>query len=362
MNGSESVEAPTAGSRVMSGLRAVSLPEVGILVPDSCAGCCAPASLSLRELRGRDGATVIVPYCAVCHRHATSATTRLMGVVASSALLAFTTALTLPLLFDRAGRATILALSVAAALVPTLFALWRGRHRFGGVPRPWLDRAAWWGTDGRLVCVCVPWAQALAARNRSSSEYCRGHRGRRVAWLFVGPLVALVAAPLSFNVFNARVRLLNLTDAPITVGVVGGRMTLVHPSSTESPSAGAWTRWPSGAQRVHVRSESGALIAEDLVFVQPGQEHLYAPLDGDTCFWLESDGYGKSGPSTRLITALAKATRFWVLPEVDTWFGPNPSKPQDDRSTGGRLRALRQAPCEEAPTQARAPEVSGTAE
>jgi hypothetical protein len=73
-------------------------------------------------------------------------------------------------------------------------------------------------------------------------------------------------------------------------------------------------------------------------------------LRGGHCFWLESTAYGRAEVDGARRLALSRKQHFWVLPlVVDSWFSENPAQSDDQRSTGGVLTALRQAPCALAP-------------
>lgn len=340
-------------------MRAVPLPAQGIVTPQCCAGCLRESSLSLCERRGSDGATVIVPYCALCHRQAVAAHTRRLSVIAASTLVGLTVATTLPLALPAMGRSIHLLIAVASSSMPLMLAAWQGKHRFGGTPLPWLDKAAWWEDSEALICVNPTWAKQLADINGTSARACTSRRGRGSYWLLLGPLLALLLAPCAHQLLHASVRILNLTDTPFVVTIQGGSPTRVDTSSSESPSAGAWVRWPTGRRQVEVWSEAGTRIATEEVFVRAGRQHLYAPRNQKTCFWVESDSYGRAGSGRRHIAPLSEGTEFWVLPEIDSWFSPNPTKTADNRSTGGTLHTLRQAECDEAPPQARKRQPSG---
>jgi hypothetical protein len=102
----------------------------------------------------------------------------------------------------------------------------------------------------------------------------------------------------------------------------------------------------------------GSALAHLLVEFQSGATHLFAPGAVATCFWLETTGYGQEQLVKPSYQPLPSEDHFWVLPGgIDTWFAANPapSDPQS-HSSGGLLTALRQAPCAEAPPEARATE------
>src|SRR5437762_10951475 len=78
----------------------VRLPADGLIVPSECACCGAIASRSVRELGPNSSAVVLVPYCTLCHAHASRAATARISVAVSSGLLGLTLAFGLPLIWQ----------------------------------------------------------------------------------------------------------------------------------------------------------------------------------------------------------------------------------------------------------------------
>jgi hypothetical protein len=150
------------------------------------------------------------------------------------------------------------------------------------------------------------------------------------------------------------VRIIDVTDRALFVTVDGKPVTRVEPSSAESPHAGVSVRLPSGTRRLVATDPSGVVVDEVEVVVLPGRAHLYAPGSQGTCFWLETAGYGRSRGDAETRVPVAGEVRFWALPEdVDLWFARPPPADADGRSTGGLVRAIRQARCSEAPADVR---------
>lgn len=170
---------------------------------------------------------------------------------------------------------------------------------------------------------------------------------RFTSWYLVGPLATLIALPVSIVFNTATLRVLNLTDSEFTLLVDGRVLGTVERTSAESPEAGREFRLGAGERRLGAVSREGTLLFERDVMLVGGGQHLYAPASPDSCFWLEFTSYGRQKPVGPPRVELARGVGFWALPEpVDTWFAPSPLPAlDDDRSSGGRLIALRQAPC-----------------
>lgn len=94
-------------------------------------------------------------------------------------------------------------------------------------------------------------------------------------------------------------------------------------------------------------ARDGHLLSDRRVALTGGGQHLYVPGSPQACFWLEFTSYGRQQVSGPRRMELARGAEFWALAEsVDTWFAPSPLPAADDnRSSGGRLTALRQGPC-----------------
>lgn len=334
--------------------RVVALSGEGALVPASCACCGDVAAESRVERSPRGQKSVIVPYCGPCHRHASAVRTRVLSATLASCLLAATLAAGLPLLLERLSGWLFVTMVLVGALVPPALAwLWprsvQPGHSAAG-------RAAWWLHDGGLACTRARWAAELAVGNGTDPE-------RRVLrepvvspWMYSGAVFALAVAPFFQWLYHPLVRVLDLTPDRIELRVDGQRVAVVEPTSAESPQAGVELHLPSGRRHLEVRDAiDGHVVASADVTVEAGAKHLYAPASDDYCFWLETNGYGRAGAPGPAIRPLVGSSRFWALPlEVDSWFAPNPAPAaQDRRSSGGVLTALRQAPCAEAPAEAR---------
>jgi hypothetical protein len=329
---------------------AVRAAPAGLVMPGLCACCGAVAARALVERRARDRATAWVPYCTVCHRHASAVRTRRLAGVLSSSVLALTTAASLPLLWPFVPAVLYGCLVLAAASLPALAlpVWWRRRPRAGHTA---VGRAAWWLEPGELCCTSSRFASELALGNAASVRNVSALEPRWVGWMAAGWVLALAVSPFLFWLHRPLVRIVNLTDTRLIVRVDGHPLGLVEPTSTENARAGVEVRVPSGQREFLAEGPGGQVVARAAVHIHGAKEHLYAPGSKDYCFWLETTGYGRAAPPNPRIEPLAGEVRFWVLPgHVDTWFDKNPeAAPGDRRTSGGSLTALRQALCADAP-------------
>jgi hypothetical protein len=158
------------------------------------------------------------------------------------------------------------------------------------------------------------------------------------------------------------VRVVNLTDGRLEIVVDGRARASVPPTSAESTGAGIELRVPAGQRVFSAVDGTGRVVDTAAVSVGAGGQHLYAPASAPYCFWIEATGYGKRKSAGTEIQPLRGLPRFWALRDaIDLWFSPLPDADFDDRSTGGYLRAVRQAPCEAAPGPARGAGEKGSA-
>lgn len=331
--------------------RIVSLSATAAVTPASCACCLASPTSSRKEAVGEQ--SLIVPYCGECLRHASARTTRNLAVVVPSLLVAGTLSFALPIASGALPLVLAVALIVLLSAAPVVLRL--------GVrlkPRPHhsaRERAAWWIREGELACTSTRWAGELARGNSAELRAARLSGPPFPFWLALGPVSALVMAPLGWYLHHPVVRILDLNETRIVVTVDGRPLASVEPTSSESALAGVEVRLPAGEHELVATSPDGAEVHRARVRIQSGRRHLYAPAGTRHCFWLEETRYGRLGSELGAIDPLTGRERFWVLPRrVDTWFAPNPEPTADRQSSGGVLVALRQAPCSEAP-RARTP-------
>ncbi len=335
--------------RVIEG-RTVSIEPAGALVPPGCACCGADAATARAEKLGN--AVLFVPYCEACRHHVTARTTRMLAVALASSLLALTLAGALPLLWERIPGAALTLFVFLGALLPVLAGGLRRR-----LPDPGhtaTGRAVYWLPSGELACTSSRWASALADANGGEARVARIRDAEFSLWMLAGLVVAAVALPFFYDFYRPLVRIVNLTGTRLLVYVDGEPAASVEPTSAESSAAGVEVRMPAGQRRLEARDPTGAARATAEVPVHAASLHLYAPASDSYCFWIERTGYGRAGEAEGAgdaIEPLAGETRFWTLPgEIDSWFSPNPAAAGDDeRSTGGVLTALRQAPCNALP-------------
>jgi len=323
------------------------------VLPEECACCAAPASHHQALTRG-DGASLLVGYCDECAEHQASSSARVLSLTLASVLLSLSAAAGLPLLLPWLRLLPLLLWVGALSALPLLLALLPARPL--QPPHAARGRAVFWGPDQRLLCAAPGYAERVQALN--GGELLRAPIAERwgSAWLSAGPVLGLGAACFSFFVYHPLLRVLNLGPVPVEVALDGRRLTLVDATSNESPAGGALVRVPAGAHTLSAFSSiDGSALGSSAVEFQSGAVHLFAIGADDTCFWLETTGYGREQRATPSYQPLAGAEHFWVLPGgIDTWFAANPApSAANAHSSGGLLTALRQAPCAEAPQEVR---------
>ncbi len=322
-------------------------------LPEECA-CCAAAASHRLALSRADGSSLLVGYCDECAEHQASSASRVLSMTLASVLLALSGAAGLPLLAPRLGLLPLLLAVSGCAALPLLLVFWPAR----AVQAPHSARgpAVFWGPDKHLLCAAPGYAERVVALN--GGELTRAAVPERwgSAWLSAGPVLGLGAACLSYFVYHPLLRVLNLGPVAVEVALDGKRLTSVEPTSNESPGGGALVRVPAGSHTLDVLSAiDGTALGSSTVDFQSGAVHLFAIAADDTCFWLETTGYGREQRATPSYQALPPGEHFWVLPGgIDRWFAANPEPSAENaHSSGGLLTALRQAPCVQAPQEVR---------
>ena len=330
----------------------IALPPGAALLPPECACCGEPATHQV-ALERAGSASLFVGYCDACAEHQAAASARSLALALASALLGLASAAGLPLLFPRLGLAGLSCLTLVLSVLPLALLL---------VPRavaepPHTARGPVLSARAeQLLSSNAAYAERLAALNGAVPQ-ATTHRERFGSpWLSAGPVIALGAACLAYFVYHPLLRVLNLGTSRILLVLDGAPFASVDPTSNESPSAGALVRVPAGHHLITVNRADGTRVAELSADFQSGAVHLYAPASEGTCFWLETTGYGLEQRVAPSYEPLVSNDLFWVLPGgIDNWFAPNPRPtPGGSQSSGGLLTALRQAPCSEAPPEARA--------
>ena len=323
-------------------------------LPEECA-CCGQAPSHRSSVAHKDGASLLVGYCDECAEHQASASSRVLALSLASLLLALSGAAGLPLLAPKLGLLALTACVAVLTALPLLVLLLPTR----AVQPEHAARAAavHWTAQDRLWCASPRYAERVAELNGAelAEEPLRERFGS--AWLSAGPVLGVGAACLSFFVYHPLLRVLNLGTVRIEVALDDTPLVAVDPTSNESRAAGSLLRVPAGRHWLSVTSSvDGAALGRVQADFQTGAVHLFAFGADDTCFWLETNGYGQERRALPSYEALQSADHFWVLPGgIDTWFGPNPiASDSGSHNSGGLLTALRQAPCTEAPQEVRA--------
>lgn len=330
-------------------LKASTLP----VLPEECACCAAPSTHSVAlRLANRD--SLLVHYCDECAEHQASHSARGLALSLASLLLALSGAAGLPLLAPRLGMFGLCLGALALALLPLSALLLPPRPL--AAPHAARGLAVIWGGGDRLLCAAPRFGHAVASLNASHAEPTKVRERVASAWLWAGPVIAIGAACLSFFVYHPLLRILNLGAVSVRVAFDGEPLVVIDPTSNESPVAGALLRVPAGEHRLSVTSSvDGAALGSLPVELHSGAVHLFAYGAEETCFWLESTGYGREQRVTPSYQPLRSSDHFWALPGgIDTWFAPNPETSDPGaRSSGGILTALRQAQCADAPPEVR---------
>jgi hypothetical protein len=155
----------------------------------------------------------------------------------------------------------------------------------------------------------------------------------------------VLLTPSLHHVFYPVIRVVNFTDQSIQIYVDDHALGSVEPTSGESPAAGVIVRAPSGTHRLRSTYRNGEVVADNLVQIESGFEHLYAPGSLDGCFYTERVAFGRSRYDGEARTALNSESRFWAIPvEVDFWFAPERALRQS-ATTGGVVTLLRMGKC-----------------
>jgi hypothetical protein len=328
------------------------------VAPAECACCGGIASRSVREGRPFDAGTLLVPYCGVCHAHVSEGATRSLSIGVASGLLALTLAVGLPLLWQPPALALYAAVVALGAFIPHGAAR-AGARRARARDHAALARAVWFRLDGALVCASADWGRRLARGSGREPSIERAPEPIGPRWALVVALAAVLSTPFLYGFHFPRLRVLNLTDDPLTILVDGVPRARVPRTGSESAHGGIELRVPAGRRLLLARTSSGRVVDSAAVVVESGERHLYAPGSRGTCFWLETTGYGQSLHRGPEFEPLGGEPRFWVLRGgIDFWFASAPAATADARSSGGVVRALRQAPCGEAPEAVRSSAVA----
>lgn len=324
-----------------------------LLLPEECA-CCGACATHRLALGRNDGVSVLIGYCDDCAEHQASSSSRVLALSLASLLLALVAAAGLPLLLPRLGLFGLVFAVCALSMLP-LLALLLPRAVLSA-PHTARGQAVFWGSCDRLQCAARPYGERVQQLNGGELQPEPIRERIASAWLSAGPVLGVGAACLSFFVYHPLLRVLNLGTAQVEVAIDGRPLASVDPTSNESPSAGALVRVPAGQHTLSVSSSvDGTALGSTQADFHSGAVHLFAIAADDTCFWLETTGYGREQRTERSYEALRSAEHFWTLPGgIDTWFGPNPeASDPSSHSSGGLLTALRQAPCAEAPPEVR---------
>lgn len=324
-------------------LWAVMLPSEPCALPTSCA-CCGAAALSHVAIE-KGARKLLIPYCDSCARHVASDATQALAERLSAAIGGLAACFALPVFLPWASVLLCSAFTLLVTVLPFARRLLRSRLL---APHSARGRAVWFGAHGELVCTRSQFARELAARAGVTCEPRDPKRAFGV-WSALGLMLVLVLAPLSHAYQHPSVRILNLQDLPFELSVDGRPVVRIEPSSGESPFAGAELSLPAGRRTLSARDVEGRLIESAEVELLAGAHHLYAPASPDTCFWLETRGYGR-GARKPGYEPLRGPLQFWAIPDdVHGWFLPASEAGGDARVTGGSARVLRQAPCADAP-------------
>jgi len=323
-------------------------------LPVECA-CCGETASHSAALGRKDGVMLQVGYCDECAEHQAESSARTLSVGLSSLLLGLVLAAGVPLVAPRLGFFGLLAVTLTGATLP-LLALLLGRAA-PSAPHVARGPAVLWTAEGKLWCAAPAYAERVAALNDGEPKEASLRERVGSAWLSAGPVLGIGAACLSFYVYHPLLRVINLGSVRAEVALDGQWLASVEPTGNESPVAGALLRVPAGLHTLTATSSlDGAVIDRAEAHFHSGAVHLFAIAGDETCFWLETAGYGRERRAEPSYEPLSPVEHFLVLPGgIDTWFAPNPEADGTSaRSSGGLLTALRQAPCAGLPQEVRA--------
>ncbi|MGC4090306.1 MAG: hypothetical protein QM756_20995 [Polyangiaceae bacterium] len=322
----------------------VALPETPFALPAACACCGAPASEQVGI--GAGTRRLLVGYCHACSLHLARDSTERLAARLSSAIVGLSACFALPVFSPWSSVFVCSTLVVLLSAVPQARLLFPKRS---AAPHVASGPAVWLRSAGELVCRRRDYAEEAAVRAGSLAKPIAAPRKLSRFELGALALLALVLTPLSHAYQHPPVRVLNLGDATSELRVDGKRLGGVEPSSGESPFAGVELNLPAGERVLELYDLEGRPLDMAHVQVRAGEHHLFVPGAPDTCFWLETRGYGR-GARRVSYEPLLGSQRFWVIPEdVHGWFLPASEAGSDARVTGGSARVLRQARCEDAP-------------
>lgn len=327
--------------------KAVRVAASELSIPEECACCGAPPTHKARETHF-SGRSVFVPYCAECHAHVSREATRVFATSLSSLIVTFTLAAGLPLVWEPSASLPYVLCVLAGGLFPIGLGMAIPRRSSPGHASA--GRALRFRYDGSLSCARPDLADRIAESSGATAFEARFSESRVPRATVVVLVGASAFLPAYYRVHFPLVRVVNLTDDRLEIAVDDKVRASVPPTSAESTGAGVELRVAAGRRTFSARDPTGHLVDTATGTVRSGDQHLYAPASAPYCFWIETTGYGRSRDLGTSIEPLSGPPRFWALPEaIDLWFSPPPEADFDDRSTGGYLRAVRQARCEAAP-------------
>ena len=301
-----------------------------------------------RTLRVASAPSAAQPgYCSTCLADHARHGTRAQALGAAAVLGGVTTALALPLIAPTAPLALHLFVAAAVALAPLAgLGSRRGSGLWGSPPR-----VHGLGPLGTII-ERRELAEQLALQGRASRAAWLPPIAYRTAWALI-PALALGLAALAFDWHHPRLWVINLGRERLWLAVDGTLAAAIDPAGSDPSRAALELRLPRGERTLEAFDEHHRPVASVRAFLQGGRDHVYAPASADSCFWLESTGYGRD--PTHDVRPLATGAGFFALDtDVDSWFAASPEPPAyDRRSSGGTLTALRQSPCSRAPESVR---------
>ncbi len=322
----------------------VELPAEPVLLPSDCA-CCGAAALHAEAIVF-GARSLLVRYCDPCASHVARESTRRLATRIALLLLALSFASALPIFLPWLSLFGAVSSVVLAVGVPLLLGRLPRRVELGHAGS---GPSVLFAGPTALICRRRDYAEAVARGVAAAPVGVSLPRRAPFFELSVGLAAAFVVTPFAFAFQHPVLRAINLSDVPLELLVDGRRLGRVEPSSGESPFAGLSVRVPAGRRTLLGLTADGEPRYRAEVELAAGARHLFALGSEDTCFWIETVGYGREGRPTDY-EPLAGSTRFWVIPDdVHGWFRPAPQTSEGERSTGGSARVLRQGPCATAP-------------
>jgi hypothetical protein len=163
----------------------------------------------------------------------------------------------------------------------------------------------------------------------------------------IAVVLLVVTATVVRQARRPHLRIVNVSERPLSVSVDDRMVAALAPVSWETPEQGETVRVAAGAHELVARGADGVVVDRTTAELVAGHEHLWAPAHGPRCFRIEVDAYGAAREGAPRDVELPATASAWDLgSRVDAWFEPNPPSRASDRWSGGVRRAVRERACD----------------